>query len=114
MAPTLVVEFVDPTPEVSCAFPAVRGQVVDIPISRGEEEIEDMSVKLGSHVINDCIHSVKISKEKVAKLEVVTSSLRTRLQVLTKSLGSRQAARQAQNELDFCRRAVTRRAASSS
>ena len=44
----------------------------------------------------------------------VFSSLRTRLQVLTKSSGSRQAARQAQNELDLVVAQFTRRAAISS
>ena len=47
------------------------------------------------------MHSLKINKEKVAKLEEGTSGLRSRLQVLTKSPGSRNAARQAENELDL-------------
>ena len=77
---------------------SLNEQIVDIPIPRGVEEIEDVSAQIGT---NDCTQSLKISREKVAKLEEVTSSLRARLQVLTKSPGSRQAARQAQNELDL-------------
>ena len=73
-------------------------QTVDIPIPRGVEEIGDMSVQLSTHA---CMHSLKNSKEKVAKLEEVTSSLRSRLWVLTKSLVFRHAARQAEKELDI-------------
>ena len=72
-------------------------QTVDIPIPRSVEEIGDMSVQLSTHAINECMHSLKISKEKVAKLEEVTSCLSSRLQVLTKSPGSRHAARQVEN-----------------
>ena len=76
-------------------------QIVDIPFPWSVEEIKDVSVQLGTHPINDCIQSLKISEEQVAKLEEVTSSLRSRSQVLIKSPGSRQAARHAQNELDL-------------
>ena len=64
------------------SLPSLDEQIVDIPIPRAVEEIEDMSVQ-----INDCIQTLNISKENVTKLEEVTSSLRTRLQVLTKSPG---------------------------
>ena len=64
------------------------------------EQIGDVPVQLGTHAINDCMQSLKL-KEKVAKCAQVTSSLRSRLQVLTKSPGPRHATRQAQNELDF-------------
>ena len=77
------------------------GQIVDISFPRGVEEVEYVSVQLGTHAIDDCIQPLKLSKGKKAKLEEVTSSLRSRLQVLTKSLGSRQVTRQAQNELDL-------------
>ena len=83
------------------SYTSTSEQTVDIPIPRGVEEMGDMSVQLSTHAINECMHSLKISKEKVAKLEEVTSSLRWRLQVLTKSIGSRHAARQAENELDL-------------
>ena len=73
-------------------------QTVDIPIPRGVEEKGDISVQLSTHAISECMHSLKLSKEKVAKLEEVSSSIRSRLQVLTKSSGSRHALRQAHNE----------------
>ena len=60
-----------------------------------------MSVQLSTHAINECMHSLKLSKEKVAKLEEVSSSCCSMLQVLTKSSGSRHAVRQAQNEFDL-------------
>ena len=50
-------------------------QTVDIPIPRGVEERGDMSVQVSNHAINECMHSLKISKEKVAKLEEVTSKV---------------------------------------
>ena len=49
---------------------------MDIPIPRGVQETGDVSVQLGTHAINDCIQSLKLHKEKVAKLEEMTSSLR--------------------------------------
>ena len=76
-------------------------QIVDIPFPRCVEQIEDVLVQLGTHTINDCIHSLKLNKRNVAKFEELTSSLRSRLQVLTKSPGPRHAFRQAQNELDL-------------
>ena len=76
-------------------------QTVDIPIPWSVEEIGNMSVHLSTHAINECMHSLKLSKEKVAKLEEVSSSVRSRLQVLTKSSGSRHAVREAQNEWDL-------------
>ena len=76
-------------------------KTVDIPILRSVEEMGEMSVQLSTQAINECMHSLKRSKEKVAQIEEVTSSLRSRLQVLTESLGSRHAARQAENELDL-------------
>ena len=65
------------------------------------EEIGDMSVQLSTHAINECMHSLQLSKEKVAKHEEVTSNLRSRSQGLTKSPGFRHAARQAENEFDL-------------
>ena len=64
-------------------------QIVDIPVPRGVKET-------GDHAINDCIQSLKLHEEKVAKLEEVTSSLRSMLQVLTKSPAPRHAVRQGQ------------------
>ena len=64
---------------------------MDTLIPQCMEEIGFVSVQLGTHAINDCIQSLKLSNENVAKLEEVSSSLRSRLQVLTKSSGSRNA-----------------------
>ena len=45
------------------------------------------------------MHSLKISKENVAKFEEVTLSFRSRSQVFTKSTGSRHTARQTEKEV---------------
>ena len=79
----------------------VDDQTMDIPLPRDWEETGDVSVQLATDAINDCMQSLKLNEEKVAKLEEVSSSLRSRLQVLTKSSGSRHAVRQAQNDLDL-------------
>ena len=60
---------------------------------------QDMSVQLSTHAINECMHSLKISKENVAKSEEVTLSFRSRSQGFTKSTGSRHTARQAEKEV---------------
>ena len=65
------------------------------------EQIGDVPFQLGTHAINDCMQSLKLNKRNVAKFEELTSSLRSRLQVLTKSPGPRHATRQEQNELDL-------------
>ena len=59
-------------------------QTVDISTPRGVEEMGDMSVQLSTHAINECVHSLKLNKAKVAKLEEVSSSIRSRLHLLTK------------------------------
>ena len=54
----------------------------------------------GTHASNDCIQAVKLGKEKLAKLEEVSSNFCLKLQMLTKSPRSRLAERQAHNEVD--------------
>ena len=86
---------------VNTSSTSTSEQTMDIPVHRGVEETGDVSVQLATHAINDCIQSLKLSKVKVTRLEEMSSRVRSRLQVLTKSSGSRHAVRQAQNEWDL-------------
>ena len=63
-------------------------QIVDIPRPWCVEKMEDVSVQLGSHAINDCTQSLKLSKRKVAsevteaqhELDLLVSQIRAEQQ----------------------------------